>query len=219
MARTTDHARHEDVAWRAFEAIRARGVHGVSMSDVAADLGMKRSSLYWYFSGLDAIFEAVLERTLERLGASVAERLAERLADSDGEAEHPVRLVAAWMEAVIAFYDDDPQLIGVLAQFWALGSAHDAEKVLARTRTFLEPILAGAVDMLEQGVAAGQVEPCDAPALVDLCVATVDGLLVHQVSRGVAPRPALQVFVDAVLLPLERKPTTAPTARWSAEED
>lgn len=211
MARTTDHARHEDIAWRAFEAIRARGVHGVSMSDVAADLGMKRSSLYWYFSGLDGIFEAVLERTLERLGAHVAEQVV--------HAEHPIALMAAWMEAVVAFYDDDPQLIGVLAQFWALGSAHDPEKVLARTRTFLEPILAGAVEMLEQGMAAGSVEPCHAPALVDLCVATVDGLLVHQVSRGVAPRPALKVFVDAVLMPLERRPAPAAASSWSAEED
>ena len=211
MARTTDHARHDDIAWRAFEAIRARGIHGVSMSDVAADLGMKRSSLYWYFNGLDAIFEAVLERTLERLGTFVAAQVA--------DADHPIALMSAWMEAVVAFYDDDPQLIGVLAQFWALGSSHNPDAVLERTRTFLQPILAGAVEMLEQGMAAGTVEPCDPPALVDLCVATVDGLLVHQVSRGVAPRPALRLFIDAVLTPLERRPAPTPTARWFAEED
>lgn len=211
MARTTDHARHEDIAWRAFEAIRARGIHGVTMSDVATDLGMKRSSLYWYFNGLDAIFEAVLERTLERLGAFVADRTS--------DADHPIALMGEWMDAVVSFYDDDPQLIGVLAQFWALGSSHKPDAVLAKTRSFLEPILAGAVEMLEEGMAEGTVAPCDPPALVDLCVATVDGLLVHQVSRGVSPRAALNVFRQSVLAPLERRPAPRVEVNWSAEED
>ena len=211
MARTKDKARHEEIAWKAVEAIRARGVHGVTMSDVANDLSMKRSSLYWYFDSLDAIFEAVLERTLERLSTFVADRVA--------DIDHPIDLIDAWMTAVVAFYDDDPDLIAVLTRFWALGSGRSPEAVFERTRAFFEPIHAGAVEMLQEGMRTGTVGSCQPAALIDLCAATVDGLVVHQVSRNIDPHRGLAVFRKAVLEPLARRPARPSTAGWSVEED
>ncbi len=211
MARTTDHARHAEIAWRAFEAIRARGVHGVTMSDVAADLGMKRSSLYWYFDSLDAIFKTVLEHTLERLGTFVTERVA--------DVEHPIDVIDAWMSAVVAFYDDDTALIAVLTRFWAMGSSNGTEEVFERTQAFFEPVHAGAVEMLIEGMKEGTVAPCEPAALVDLCAAAVDGLLIQRISRDIAPSAGLAVFREAVLEPLIRRPAPRVAANWSVEED
>lgn len=194
MARTIDHHKHAEIAMRAFEAIRARGVHGTSMSQVAADLGMKRSSLYWYFGSLGEIFEAVLQQTIDALAEFVQSQVSEE--------RHPIALVERWMQASIAFYDKDPELIAVLAQFWAVGSSDRPELVFDRTRAFFEPVREAGVALLRAGIDEGTVRPCDAESLIHLCAATVDGLLVHRMSHGLQPHGALELFCAQMLRPL-----------------
>ena len=44
------------------ELFGARGFDGVSMRDVAAEAGVAKAAVFYYFDGKDALFEAVLER-------------------------------------------------------------------------------------------------------------------------------------------------------------
>src|SRR5207245_9747833 len=95
MSRPPDLARRAQLAARAFDVIRARGVHRTTMSDLAAALGLKRPTLYFYFKDLGAVFEAVLEETQRLYFAHVTARVA-------GVA-HPIDLVAAVRRATLEF--------------------------------------------------------------------------------------------------------------------
>jgi len=211
MARTTDHARHEDIAWRAFKAMRRRGVHSVTMSEVAADLGMKRSSLYWYFDSIDAIFLAALERTSRRLVLYVAERVAEN--------SHPVDHIHGWMEATAEFYADDADSRAVLARLWAISSDADSDSGFEGGHALFKAPRDSALSVVRSGLAKGSVHACEPETLVDLCAATVDGLLVQLIHHGVHPGAGLAMFREAVLKPLARRPAIRATAGWSVEED
>lgn len=196
MARPIDEEKHEAVVLAAFEALRARGVVGVSMAEIAADLGMGRSALYWYFKGLPELFEHVLEIVLERQGVAIATAVA--------EVAHPLDALAAWMRATVGFYRADPDLLAVLVQLWATARPGSKDETLATFRQRFAPLFEGAVAELERGVAEGQVAACDAAAVVDLCAATLDGALVHGLVRGIDAAALIDAFVTAVLEPLRR---------------
>ena len=59
MARTPDLVKRAEIAEQSFEFIRTRGFQKRTMRDIAKALGMKRSTLYWYYRDLGGIFEAV----------------------------------------------------------------------------------------------------------------------------------------------------------------
>ena len=115
MARTVDLERRADLATRAFEVIRARGVHRTTMSDLAAALGLKRPTLYFYFRDLGAVFEAVHEATQRAYLTHVTARLA-------GVA-HPIDLLIAVLRSTSEFHRAERERIVALFQLWAVGGA------------------------------------------------------------------------------------------------
>ena len=117
--------------------------------------------------------------------------------------DHPIDALATWMRATLAFYEADPQLIGMLLQFWAVGRPDAAQDVLDRARDLVEPVRQFAIALLLDAVRDGRVRPCQPEAMLDLCVAVVDGCLVERISRGLDPRPILELFIAQVLLPLK----------------
>ncbi len=195
MARKPDPHRKTELALAAFAALRQRGVVGTTMSEVALALGMKRPALYYYFKDLGELFDAVLNAVLADQRAYVLQQL-----DAD---DHPVDALATWMRATLAFYEADPQLIGMLLQFWAVGRPDAAQDVLDRARDLVEPVRQFAIALLLDAVRDGRVRPCQPETVLDLCVAVVDGCLVERISRGLDPRPILELFIAQVLLPLK----------------
>lgn len=166
------------------------------MSDLAAALGMKRPTLYWYFSGQESIFEAVVDETHERFITFIAARL--------HGVEHPIDYLEALVRAVVDFYDGRRDLIIVLFQLWAVSSSRDPERILERGRQWLEPMRAGLIARVQDGIDAGLVAPCDPQTVVDLALAVADGLQVHRVTRDAAPGPIVDGLRDLVLAPLRR---------------
>src|SRR5450631_4306737 len=59
-----------DAAW---ELVRAEGLAGLSLRDVAARIGMRPPSLYWYFDSKRAIYDAMFIQGNEQLLARIAE--------------------------------------------------------------------------------------------------------------------------------------------------
>lgn len=211
MARKVDEAKHAEVVFAAFEALRRRGVVGVSMADIAADIGMSRSALYWYFKGLGELFEAVLELVLERQEGAVAQAVA--------AASHPIDQIAAWMRTTVRGYDADPDLLAVLLQLWAIARPDSKDETLSAFQRRFEPLHAAACAILRQGIEDGTVAPCDPVAIVDLCAVVVDGALVHHVSRRLDAVALVEGFLAQVLLPLRRTPQACqPVTRRSAED-
>lgn len=187
-------AKRREIAARAFEAIRARGVHRTTMSDIAAALEMKRPTLYWYFKDLGEIFDAVVQDTDARLRAFVAGRLT--------DARHPIDYLDELMQASVDFYEGRRDYIIVLFQLWAVSASQDPERILRRGREFIEPVREALVARVRQGIDEGLVAPCDADKIVDLVLSVIDGAQVQRVTRDAAMRPILDAFREYVLAPL-----------------
>ncbi len=197
MARKVDAGKHAEVVAAAFDALRRRGVVGVSMADLAADLGMSRSALYWYFGGLSELFEAVLEQVLARQEDATTRAVLEH--------DHPIDQIAAWMRTTVRQYAADPELLAVLLQLWATARPDSKDETLDTFQQRFEPVRALACQALRDGITAGLVAPCDPVAVIDLCAVVVDGALVHHVSRRLDAVALVEHFLGGVLLPLRRE--------------
>ncbi len=195
MPRTVDVARRAELADKAADAIRARGVHNTTMSDLAAELGVKRPTLYFYFKDLGAVFEAVLEETQKAYFSFVTAKVA-------GVA-HPIDLLTAVMHATLEFHQGRRDRIVLLFQLWAAGGG-DADRALAKNRELTDPMRAILVRQVEAGVADGRVAPCDPVRLCDLTLSVLDGALVHEVTRSASALPIVEEFERRVLAPLRR---------------
>ncbi len=62
-----------DAAARSFAR---QGYHGTSIRDIAADVGVQPSSLYYFFRSKDDLFEAVYQKGMEEMQSSVEAAIA-----------------------------------------------------------------------------------------------------------------------------------------------
>ena len=194
MARKTDYAKRERLSAEAFEVICARGVHRTSMSDIASALGMKRPTLYWYFRDLGQIFDAVVKQTERSLQAYIVARLA--------DIDDPIEYLQAFTDAHFDFYQPRRGLIIALFQLWAVSGSDDPDRILRRGTRFIEPMRVGLIARLQDAVDDGLINECEPEAVIDLLLATIDGALVHSVTRDtdlVKIRRAVRQLVFAPL--------------------
>jgi AcrR family transcriptional regulator len=194
MARPPDLVHRAALAARAFEVLRARGVR-TSMSDLAAALGIKRPTLYFYFKDQGAVLEAVLEETQRHYFAHVSGKVA--------SIAHPIDQLAAVLRVTLEFHQSRRDRVALLFQLWAVGG-DDPARILAKNRELTDPMRAIVVRQIEAGVADGRIAPCDPARLVDLALAVLDGALVHEVTRGASALPIIDDFERRVLAPLRR---------------
>jgi AcrR family transcriptional regulator len=202
MSRRPDIAHRAELAARAFDVIRERGVHRTSMSDLATALEVKRPTLYWYFKDLGEIFEAVFEDTQRRYFGFVATRLA--------GVEHPLDYLETLGRATLEFHQGRREIIVILFQLWAVGGTADPQRALARGRAGIEPLRAGLIARLDEGVRRGVVAPCDPTLIIDLAIAVFDGAIVQWITRDEPAERVLAEFHRRVLEPLRiAAPATA----------
>jgi AcrR family transcriptional regulator len=193
MARKLDLVRRAELATRAVAALRARGVHRTTMSELAVALGLKRPTLYFYFRDLGAVFEVAFEDAQRRYLEYVARRV-------EG-IEHPIDALCAIARTTAEYQAGQREQVLLLLQLWAVGGS-DPERVLARGRELFDPLRAALVARVADGIARGVVAPCDPARVVDLVLATLDGTMTSQVVRRAAPGPVVEELIARVLEPL-----------------
>lgn len=192
MPRRPDLARRAELARAAFEVLRTRGVQ-TSMSELADALGVKRPTLYFYFPDLGSVFESVLEQTYQTHAALVIERMR--------SAPHPLDRLRAMIDVTVNFHRERPQLIGGLFQLWAMGG-RDVATVVERGRRALTATREALIADLRAGVGRKDVKPCDPEHVVDLVLAVLDGVLVHQVLGLARSDGAIDELTNKVIEPL-----------------
>lgn len=192
MARRPDLARRAELARAAFEVLRTRGVQ-TSMSELADALGVKRPTLYFYFPDVGAVFESVLEQTYQAHAELVLARLA--------TVRHPLDRLRAMIDTTIAFHRERPHLVGGLFQLWAMGG-RDIASVLDRGRRALVAARDALVADLRAGIARREVRSCDPEHVVDLVLAVLDGVLVHQVLGIARSDGVIEELAERVIEPL-----------------
>ena len=108
MGRPVGLERRQEIALAAFEAIRVRGVYGVTMSELAALLGMKRPTLYFYFRDLTGLLHAAVEDVYRVHVGHLIGRIA--------AAGHPVVALAELARATVELQRGRRDLVLLLIQ-------------------------------------------------------------------------------------------------------
>jgi AcrR family transcriptional regulator len=170
-------ATRAEILEAAWEQAREQGIAGVSLRDIAAKIGMRPPSLYWYFASKHAIYDAMFAQ-----GNRV---LLDRMAATTWP-EEPRALLRAVARMFVEFNAED---------------AARAQLLFQRTIPDFEPSpesYALAVEVVEQAkeglVAAGVREP----AQFDLWTALVSGLASQQSANDPGGDRYLALIDDAV---------------------
>ncbi|MFS0737142.1 TetR/AcrR family transcriptional regulator [Sphingomonas sp. 1P06PA] len=92
--------RRKEIAEAAVRVFNSRGYKGASLSAVAADMGVDRATLYYYFSSKDQLFDEITRSVIEENDA-----LARRITESQMNPNRKLReLVTALMTSYAANY-------------------------------------------------------------------------------------------------------------------
>jgi len=205
MPRPVDTARRAQIARRAATVLEQRGVSGTTMSDIAAALGMKRPTLYWYFRDLDTLYEVVISELDAEFRTYITAQL--------GRVDHPLDLLGQLVQETMDFYLDRRGQLTLLVQLWVAFGAEGAAKIERRRRALVLPARELLITRIAEGIADGRVAPCDPAALVDLALAVIDGAQMHRVIREADPQAPIDAFRRYALAPLRLADRARPSRK------
>ena len=202
MSRPIDHGRRLELATRAAEILEHEGL-GLSTEKLAAALGLKRPTLLYYLPTHGHVIETALV-------ALMSEQAIEVMAAVERHT-HPIDRLFAQMKAVHAFHAGREHRIVFLTQAIATIGGERGREIVQRGVEVFAAQRKAAADRVREGIAKGEVAPCDADALVATMRALTDGLMVQRVTDDLDLRGAHQTIWKQLLEPL--KTTTEQPAR------
>jgi AcrR family transcriptional regulator len=199
VVRTSSGTR-ERILTAATDLFGTRGVDAVSLDVIAADVGVAKQTLLYWFPSKDELVEAVLRQTAAEL--TVAVEAAARSASDD-----PLERVEAVVKAVFRPAVRRPALLGLIREVSRLPAAQ-ADALSGH----LQPLLDRATSYLEAEMDAGRLRRADARLVAALAYATVTGIATEPEALralGWDPTPAglrrlrseLLAFLRAALTP------------------
>lgn len=190
MARERNETYRKELAKQAFETLSRLGSVGVSMTELARELGITRSLLYFYFPNQRAIGEAVLETMLERnrdISATIdLDQLDSRqalLAYVVAIFKMGTRTNAEWetLARVLTLYTDSPVTM------------------LQQMQTNMQPFRQRLADKLHLAMSEREIALCDPEGFVAATRAFAEGSLVQCVAGGMTQAMALHQYSEIFL--------------------
>ncbi|MFA9444530.1 TetR/AcrR family transcriptional regulator [Egicoccus sp. AB-alg6-2] len=178
-----------DVAVRVFNE---RGYDGTSMGDLAAALGITKSSIYHHVAGKDALLGLALDRALSALFA-VLDEPASTTGRARDRLEHVVRRSVAVLDAELPF---------VTLLLRVRGNTPTEQDALERRREFDRRV----AELVAQAVDDGDLRADLDPSLVTrLLFGTVNSLVEwYRPGRGASADEVADALVEMTLRGLER---------------
>lgn len=177
-----------------------RGVDAVSLDEIAADVGVRKQTVLYWFASKEELVDAVLAAAALELAVVID--AAVRAAPDEPLAQIDAVVRAAFRPAVRR-----PALLGLVRELSRL-PAPQAE----RLRAHVDPLIERAVAFLGRSMAAGQLRRGDPRLVAALAYATLTGIATEpEALRGVGWEPSaeglrrlrteLRAFLRAALAP------------------
>jgi len=158
----------------------ARGVDAVSLDVIAAEVGVAKQTLLYWFASKDDLVQAVLSQTAAQLGLVVEAAIRNSTDDPLDRIEDIVR--AVFRPAVRR-----PSMLGLIREVSRLSPAL-GERFAAELR----PLVERAVAYLQAEMDRGRVRRADPRLIAALCYATVTGIATEpEVLRAVGWQPTV----------------------------
>jgi len=183
----------------ALSAFGTRGYETTSLDALAAELGVRKQTILYYFPSKDALLDAVIAEA----GAELVAVLEKAVSGPDAGWSR----VDAVVRSVFRLAGRRPELLGLLREVSRLGPP-----AATQVREMLGPVIERATSFLEEGMAAGEFRRQDARLLLLATYSTVIGVAtevevlralgVEPTARSLARRRAeLLAFLRSALLP------------------
>ncbi|MGY6500582.1 MAG: TetR/AcrR family transcriptional regulator [Acidimicrobiales bacterium] len=184
---------HEALLASFHRLLGERGYGAVTLSDVAADAGMSRTTVYNYFTDKEAMLLAILERDVQAL--------VERARTAVAEAPTATAALSVYIEHQIGeFSRNDVASHDLMGQLGPRG--------VAGIRQHLQPVSTLHREILERGMAAGEFRSVDLDETARL-ISNLIGAERLPVATGERdPALAAATVTDFVLTALAAAPPT-----------
>lgn len=181
MARTTD--TRERVLEAALVSFGGPGYDATSLDDIAAELGMSKQTILYYFPSKAALLDAVIDHSAVEVAAVLEGALA-------GAGEGWDRIEAV-VRSVFRLALRRPELLGLIREVSRLGPP-----AATRLTEDLDPLVVRAREFLEVEMAAGHMRRTDPRLLLVSAYSTVIGVATEvEVLRAVGIEPTLKSMV------------------------
>jgi len=167
--RSAEETRRAEIAEAALRLILKFGFHSTTLDQVAAEAGVSKGLVSYYFSKKEELFLAVLERMVDRLSQDL-----ERCYRTDVSARERLRL-----NFMNLFGNEQRtrQYYTVVIDF--LGEALREKTVRAYTHTIYDTVLTYIEWTVTDGIRAGEFAEVDAKETASLVVACMEGLILQ----------------------------------------
>lgn len=181
MARTTD--TRGRVLEAALVSFGGPGYDATSLDDIAAELGVSKQTILYYFPSKAALLDAVIDHSAVEVAAVLEGALA-------GAGEGWDRIEAV-VRSVFRLALRRPELLGLIREVSRLGPP-----AATRLTEDLDPLVVRAREFLEAEMAAGHMRRTDPRLLLVSAYSTVIGVATEvEVLRAVGIEPTLKSMV------------------------
>jgi AcrR family transcriptional regulator len=180
--------RREDLLAAAAQRFVAAGIRKTTMEDIARQAGAGKATLYRYFANKDAVVDALIHRE--------AARFARRLQSAAAAHDRWIERIEAAFVAGVRFLVEHP----------LLSQGHDEEPaiLLPRITAGSGPLSTEGLDLftelIEQGIAAGELAQIDARAAAEVFMRLILSYLAFPPGHGVAVDPEATVASAQALI-------------------
>jgi TetR/AcrR family transcriptional regulator len=162
----------------------SRGFETTSLDQVAAELGVRKQTILYYFPSKAELLDAVIDRS--------AGELIDALEQAVARAGGGFARVEAIVRSVFRLALRRPELLGLVREVARLGPP-----AAPRLVENMEPLVARASGFLEQEMADGRFRRCDARLLLLSVYSTVVGVATEvEVLRAVGIEPTLRTTAE-----------------------
>lgn len=156
--RASYQSRRQEISEAAVKVFHRLGYTAASVSAVAAELGMDRATLYYYFSSKEQMFDEIIRSVLER-----NDELARRIAKS---AISPTRKMRELIMALMASYAANYPLLYIYIREDLKNVSDKRSSWSAHMRNLNKSIEQSVIDIVEQGFADGSFRKVGTPKVV-----------------------------------------------------
>ena len=182
--------RRAQIMEAALACFTRKGYNNTTMDDIAAESGLSKGSLYWYFKSKEDLFAAALASPIVAWGNEAVTALEQCPTASD-----KLHTLARWMVDLCKTFEG---FFGLFLEF-LMSSPHREEAgqlwigLLVQYKDLV-------VEIIEEGVRNGEFKPVDAEQLVWAIMAAYDGLAAYVMFIPDMDLERIsQVFVETLL--------------------
>ena len=144
-----------------------QGYYKTTMDDIAAEAGLSKGSLYWYFKSKKELFLALFQEVIGQFEYVWKQIIAD-------ESKSATDKILATLSLFRAEFGELSSFFGVMMEAWAQ-TLHD-EDVTALLDDFYEPYVKMLTSLIEDGVANNEFQVVNAEATALVILSLLDGV-------------------------------------------